>query len=57
MAPRSKLTLTKFERNQTHQDPVLDRRARALNALAQQGEAQSQADLCNKAKEDQTQVR
>ena len=36
MAPLSKLTLTKFERSQTHQDPVLDRRAKALNALAQQ---------------------
>ena len=36
MAPLSKLTLTKFERSQTHQDPVLERRAKALNALAQQ---------------------
>ena len=36
MAPLSKLTLTKFERSQTYQDPVLDRRAKALNALAQQ---------------------
>ena len=36
MAPLSKLTLTKFERSQTHQDPVLDRRAKALKALAQQ---------------------
>lgn len=36
MAPLSKLTLTKFERSQTHQDPVLARRAKALNALAQQ---------------------
>lgn len=35
MAPLSKLTLTKFERSQTHQDPELDRRAKALNALAQ----------------------
>ena len=36
MAPLSKLTLTKFERSQTYQDPVLERRAKALNALAQQ---------------------
>ena len=36
MAPLSKLTLTKFERSQTHQDPVLYRRAKALNALVQQ---------------------
>ena len=36
MAPLSKLTLTKFERSQTHQDPVLDRHAKALKALAQQ---------------------
>ena len=36
MAPLSKLTLTKFERSQTHQEPVLERRAKALNALAQQ---------------------
>ena len=36
MAPLSKLTLTKFERSQTHQEPVLERRAKALKALAQQ---------------------
>ena len=36
MAFLSKLTLTKFKRSQTHQDPVLDRRAKVLNALAQQ---------------------
>ena len=36
MAPLSKLTLTKFECSQTHQDPVLKRRAKAPNALAQQ---------------------
>ena len=36
MAFLSKLTLTKFKRSQTHQDPVLDRRAKVLNALAKQ---------------------
>ena len=36
MAPLSKLTLTNFERSQTHQEPVLERRAKALKALAQQ---------------------
>lgn len=35
MAPLSKLTLTKFERSQTHSDPILERRAKALSALAQ----------------------
>ena len=36
MAPLSKLTLTNFERSQTHQEPVLERRAKTLKALAQQ---------------------
>ena len=36
MAPPSKLTLTKFERSQTHQEPVLERRTKALEALGQQ---------------------
>lgn len=36
MAPLSKLTLTKFERGQTHQKPALERRAKALKALGQQ---------------------
>jgi hypothetical protein len=36
MAPLSKLTLSKFERSQTHQEPVLKRRAKALKAPAQQ---------------------
>jgi len=30
------LTLTNFERSQTHQEPVLERRAKTLKALAQQ---------------------
>ena len=46
MAPLSKLTLTKFERSQTHQDPVLDRRAKALNALAQQRDVLNAVWLC-----------
>ena len=36
MASLSKLTLRKFERSQTHKEPVLERRAKALEALAQQ---------------------
>ena len=32
----SKLTLTKFERSQTHRNPILDCRAKALMVLAQQ---------------------
>ena len=36
MAPISKLTLSKFELSQTHQEPVLKRRAKALKAPAQQ---------------------
>ena len=36
MASLYKLTLPKFERSQTHKEPVLERRAKALNALAQQ---------------------
>ena len=32
----SKLTLTKFERSQTHRNPILERGAKALTALAQQ---------------------
>jgi hypothetical protein len=30
------LPLTNFEHSQTHQEPVLERRAKALKALAQQ---------------------
>ena len=33
MASLSKLTLRKFERSQTHKEPVLERRAKALEAL------------------------
>jgi hypothetical protein len=36
MASLSKLTLPKFEHSQTHQELVLERRAKAINALAQQ---------------------
>ena len=36
MASLSKLTLTKFERSQNHQEPVLERHAKALKVLAQQ---------------------
>jgi hypothetical protein len=36
MASVSKLTLPKFEHSQTHQEPELERRAKALEALAQQ---------------------
>lgn len=36
MAPLSKLTLTKFELSQTHRNPILERRAKTLTALAQQ---------------------
>ena len=35
MPPLSKLTLTKFERSQTHRNPILELGARALTALAQ----------------------
>jgi hypothetical protein len=36
MAPLSKLTLSKFDLSQTHQEPVLKRRAKALKARGQQ---------------------
>jgi len=35
MAPLSELTLTKFERSQTHQEQVLERPAKTLKPLAQ----------------------
>ena len=36
MPSLSKLILTKFERSQTHRNPILERCAKALTALAQQ---------------------
>ena len=35
MPPLSKLIFTKFERSQTHRNPILERRAKGLTALEQ----------------------